>query len=253
MVGLILVYVIHSWMIGYFIKSELKLRKLRSRLLSGYCKLGLRVLGVEVDFSPDLLSKFESEGRNFLVVSNHLSYVDVLVMSSLFPAVFVTSIEVLKTPVLGELCILGGSLFVERRSREKTHLEVNSLANALRAGLNVVVFPEATTSSGEFVRPFKASMFDAAVQAQVEVLPLCIHLVSVNGGKVTPEYRDSVCYYGDMEFSSHFLRLLRLKRLKIRLKVMEPIRGTDLRELRDSSFQLISEAHSVLELHELVS
>lgn len=248
MMGLILLYVLHSWVIGFFIRNEVKLRKFRTRLLSRYCRLGLRVLGVEVDYSSELLSQFESKNRNFLVVSNHLSYVDVLVMSSLFPAAFVTSIEVLKTPVLGQLCILGGSLFVERRSREKTHLEVNSLANALRAGINVVVFPESTTSAGASVLPFKASMFDAAVQAQVEVLPLCIHLVSVNGQSVTPETRDSVCYYGDMEFSAHFFRLLRLKGLKICLKVMEPIRGSDLRELRDSSFQVISQAYSLSEL-----
>lgn len=244
MLGLMASYSVHSWVGGSFYKDEVSLRRFRSGLLSRYCRLGLKVLGIQVDFS----SETQMEGRNFLVVSNHLSYVDVLVMSSLFPALFVTSIEVLKTPVLGQLCILGGSLFVERRNRERTHLEVGSLAHALRAGMNVVVFPEATSSAGDAVLPFKASMFDAAVQAGCEVLPMCIQLTSVNDQPVTPPGRDSVCYYGDMAFVPHFIRLLNLKNAKIKLRGLAPIRRNDLRELRDQSFDVIAREHSISHL-----
>jgi len=208
--------------------------------LSAYCKVALKLLGVTVKFSSD----FDLNQRNFLVVCNHLSYVDILVMSSLFRAVFVTSVEVQKTPVLGQLSELGGSLFVERRNREKTHLEVGAVAQTLADGMNVVVFPEATSSSGETVLPFKASMFNSAVQAGVEVLPMHLRLVKVNQSAVTREMRDSVCYYGDMQFFSHFVRLLRLKSIEMHLSVLHPVYGANFRQLRDESFSLIAEAHS---------
>lgn len=243
MVGLIALYAFHSWVSGWIVRDQSGLRRFRSKLLSAYCKLGLKLLGVNVNFVSGE-SGVDLNKQNFLVVCNHLSYVDVLVMSSLFRALFVTSVEVQKTPVLGQLSELAGSLFVERRNRDKTHLEVGGIAQALADGMNVVVFPEATSSSGESVLPFKASMFNAAVQSGVEVLPMCLGLAKVNNDALTPETRDSVCYYGDMGFFSHFIRLLKLKNVEMNLSVLKPIRGADLRQLRDESFSLITEAHS---------
>ncbi len=109
--------------------------------LQSYCRFGLKVLDFEV--IHDL--KTESIGHS-LIISNHLSYMDVLCLSSLFPASYVTSIEMKNTPVLGQVCQLSACLFTERRRSKrnsKTHdKEIGQMKEYLHSGVNIVLFIE---------------------------------------------------------------------------------------------------------------
>ena len=107
-------------------------------------------------------------------MANHVSYVDILVIASRTPAVFITSVELKRTFPLGMLAWFGGSLFVERRSPAGLKQEISAIARTLQEGTSVVLFPEGTTFDGDHVRPFRSSLFTAAIRAAVPVQPVCI-------------------------------------------------------------------------------
>ncbi len=172
---------------------------------SRYARLLRRVLGLRWE-----LRGFEGDWgstRPLLIVANHLSYVDVILLAAARPCCFVTSQEIRRTPVLGQITALAGCLFVDRKNRSQLGAEVRELSEALRAGLSVVVFPEATSTNGDEVIRFRRPLFQAALDAGAGVLPLTLNYESLDGRPVDAENRDDLCWYGDMSFLPHYLRL----------------------------------------------
>ena len=95
---------------------------------------------------------------NFCIVANHVSYLDVFVLGSLIPAVFVAKKEVREWPVIGWIAWLQRTIFIERR-RSKADDEIRPLVKALNQGSNVIVFPEGTSTDGVTILPFKSTLF----------------------------------------------------------------------------------------------
>lgn len=187
-------------------------------------------------------AKLMSE-RNFLLVGNHLSYLDVLVLSSVQPCVFVTSVDMGEQFFLGDMAELGGSIFVERRHRGQIGNDIGVMAQTLRKGHNVVVYPEGTSSNGERVLPFKKSLLMSAVEAGVDVLPVVIKYTHINGEPFGPSNRDRVCWYGDMNFLPHFLGLMTLKNVRVEMHFLDPIavsKESTRHELAEKTYGAIS-------------
>lgn len=190
--------------------------------LSRFSRLALRLLGIRLTTAHERDHRTEgSRGR--LVVANHLSYVDILIISSVMPSVFVTSMELKHTFLLGALARFGGSLFVERRSPAGLKPEIEAISRVLAQGFNVVLFPEGTTSNGERVQQFKISLFDAAIKSTASVLPLCLRYRTVNRETITARNRDMIFYYGGMAFCRHIPRLLSLKSVEADLIFLRSI------------------------------
>jgi 1-acyl-sn-glycerol-3-phosphate acyltransferase len=215
-------------------------RAMRIRTVSFFSKRILALLGIRVHvFDPERL-RGNNGGR--LAVSNHVSYVDVLVISSLLPAVFITSVELKRTLVLGTLARLGGSIFVERRNPSGLKREIRDIARALDQGFPVVLFPEGTTSNGDCVEQFKNSLFNAAVSAGSDILPFCLRYTKINGQPVTPGNRDAVFYYGGMTFFRHLPGLLSRKSVDVDVIPL----GTITANADVSRKQLASLAHNAI-------
>lgn len=123
------------------------LRKCANRI-SDYSNRALRILGIRT-----FLLDVPSEIRSGLIVANHISYLDVLVLSRVAPLLFVTSTEVRDTPGLGLITRLAGCLFVERRNRSKIKSDSSDIQAALDSNIPVVLFPEGTSSDGSGVLP----------------------------------------------------------------------------------------------------
>jgi len=181
--------------------------------VSFFSSLLLSLLGIHL--SVRHRERLRQCAGNHLIVSNHLSSVDIAVLASLIPSVFVTSVELKNYFPLGLLALLGGSVFVERRSPAGLKKEIKTISNILRMDCSAVLFPEGTTSNGECVRPFKISLMDAAIMAKTDVLPLCLHYRRIDKRNVTAHNRDSILYYGGMPFFRHVLRLLSLKSIDV--------------------------------------
>ena len=140
---------------------------------------------------------------NGLLICNHVSYVDILVLVSLAPAVFVAKREVKSWPVMGLLAQLGGTVFIDRQRR--THVgEVNDeIQTALDDGALVVVFPEGTSSDGQTVLPFKSSLLEPATRLKHPLTVGRVHYTRADGAN-----DEEVCYWGDATFFPHLLNLL---------------------------------------------
>ena len=210
--------------------------------VSFYSKILMRVLGIRAEFKNSGLIKNEA---NFLIVSNHLSYLDVLILSSRFPAAFVTSQEVKESPFLGQIVSLAGCLFVERRNRSGIRNEIAALGSTLKCGMNVTIFPEATSTNGDGIKQFKRSLFEAALVNRKKVLPVTINYTSINSRPVDPSNRDILCWYGDMDFFPHFLKLLDQREILVEITLSEPIApdGQTSRTLADESFLRVSNSY----------
>lgn len=161
-----------------------------------------------------------------LIVSNHMGFVDILMLASCHPMLFVTSNEMRETPFLGLLTEMGGCIYVERRSRTKILDEMKSIVNALRAGFRVVLYPEATSTNGERVLPFKKTLMMAAAQAGVPIQPVVINFREVNGEEFSLKWRDHLCWYGDIPFATSMWKSAVLRSVKGEIEFLEPIYST---------------------------
>ena len=143
-----------------------------------------------------------------LIVSNHLSYLDIFVFGATMPCVFVSKSEVRTWPIFGALTTMAGTVYVDRKRRGDTKNANEGIRRALKQGLRVVIFPEGTSSDGSQVLPFYPSLFEPAAECDAPITAAHIGY-KLGDGLVG---RD-IAYWGDMTFFPHLLKLLSKKDL----------------------------------------
>lgn len=116
-----------------------------------------------------------------LLVSNHLSWLDIVVLHAARHCRFVSKSDVQGWPLVGRLATGAGTLYVERRSRRDAMRVVHAMAQALRDGDILAIFPEGTTGDGEVLLPFHANLLQAAISTNVPVQPLALRFVDAQG------------------------------------------------------------------------
>lgn len=129
-----------------------------------------------------------------MLVSNHVSWLDIYAINSWHPPRFVAKSEIRDWPVIGWLCAQTGVLFVERARKRDAHRIMHAIADALRAGDAIAVFPEGTTSNGLQLLPFHANLFQAPVSAGAPIRPLALRYRIASTGELTtiPAYIDDL-------------------------------------------------------------
>jgi 1-acyl-sn-glycerol-3-phosphate acyltransferase len=188
--------------------------KIQGELISLLSRVSLFILGIQISCDEGREPKSTA-----LIVANHLSYVDILIIASRYPAIFVTSKEVSDDPVLGMITRAAGCLYVNRRSPFRLREEIASMRDLLAAGISVAFFPEGTTTDGKSILKFKSPLFQASVDLpDVKVKTLCLVYTHANGESLTPAHADQIFYYGDMTFAAQFKKLLSLSSIRVSLE-----------------------------------
>ncbi len=228
-------------------------RSAGQRRLQRYSRIGLSILGIRVRLAgkEHLCGLVSSKGRLF--VGNHLSYIDILVLSSRIPLSFVTSYEIRETPVLGQLCELAGCLFVERRRRDNRSRELHEITEALLSSSDVVVFPEATSTNGDQVLQFRKPMFETAQRAQTQVIPFCLNYRSLDKKLISHQNRDHIFWYGEMPFLPHLWALAKYSAVDVRLEILDPIEVQEDRptqHIAEESFARVQSRYIPIRSHE---
>jgi 1-acyl-sn-glycerol-3-phosphate acyltransferase len=178
---------------------------------------------------PRLGVSYTAEGKiptSGLIAANHLSYYDILVFSAAAGCSFVSKAEVRDWLLFGPLARLAGTVFVRRQSAHRSAQAAEELTGCLRDGQPVTVFPEATTGDGTHLLPFRSTMFQAAIDAGVEVTPAAIGYGPLADGSV----RMDVCFWGDMSPVPHALKLFSRRRIDCRVRFGEPLPASDNRK-----------------------
>jgi 1-acyl-sn-glycerol-3-phosphate acyltransferase len=159
----------------------------------------------------------------FLLVTNHLSYVDVLVLASRLPVRFVAKAEVRRWPLLGPLCRGFGAIFIDRSDRRDIPRVLAEIERALGRGEGIILFPEGTSSAGESVLPFRSPLL--ALPAR---LGRPVHAAAL---RYDPP---SVAWWGESSLVPHLLGLFRLKRIEATVDFApEPVIDEDRKRLAE--------------------
>ncbi len=120
-----------------------------------------------------------------LLVANHVSWLDILVIHASRHCRFVAKSEVRHWPLVGALATGGGTLYVERASRRDAMRVVHHMAESLQAGDIVAIFPEGTTSDGAGLLPFHANLIQAAISAPAPVQPVALRFAERGSGRLS--------------------------------------------------------------------
>lgn len=151
--------------------------------------------------------------RPCLFVSNHVSYLDIMVIGALVQGSFVAKAEVRSWPFFGLLSRLQETVFIERRAVQSAG-QKDELTARLQAGDDLILFPEGTSSSGEHVLPFKSSLFavasDWGASHPLYVQPVSIAYTKLDGLPMGRYLRPFFAWYGDMELAGHLWQALAL-------------------------------------------
>jgi len=138
-----------------------------------------------------------------LLVSNHLSYLDVLIYGTVLPCFFVSKAEIRRWPFFGWMSRAGGTIYVERSSRSSAISVAEQIAERLQGPISVLLFPEGTSTDGSRLLPFRSRLFAPAVEAGAPVTAAAIRYVVADG---TPERE--LCWFGDAAFLPHLWKAL---------------------------------------------
>jgi 1-acyl-sn-glycerol-3-phosphate acyltransferase len=151
-----------------------------------------------------------------LILSNHVSWLDICVITALAPVVFVAKSEVAQWPVFGWLAKLQRTVFIDRQARHRTGAATGEIADRLLGGDAVVLFAEGTSSDGIRVLPFRSALIGAVHRAvgaathhkEIAVQPMSVAYVGLGGVPLGRALRERVAWYGDADLMPHFFQVL---------------------------------------------
>jgi len=214
----------------------------------GWCRRIVRALGIECEIDGPVP---EAGAGMLAVVSNHMSYLDVLLYSAIRPFVMVSKTEVRGWPLIGWITAQAGTIYVQRADvkggQTQTHAEVNAkMAEAFRSGLPVLFFPEGTTTDGSGIVPFRRGLYNSVVYDRVpmKVAAMRWELTEQNPGASIAE---NICFVGDAEFGPHLFVFLGLRGVKVKVRFgAEMVRGEDRFALSANSHEMMVEMYEEL-------
>jgi 1-acyl-sn-glycerol-3-phosphate acyltransferase len=214
----------------------------------GWCRRIVNALGIECEIDGPMPDA--TEGM-LTVVSNHLSYLDVLVYSATRPFIMVSKTEVRNWPVIGWITAQAGTIYVQRADvkggQTQTHAEVNAqMAAAFRSGLPVLFYPEGTTTDGTGIEPFRRGLFNSVVydRVPVKVAAMRWELTKPNRGATVAE---DICFLGDAAFGPHLFGFLGLYGVKVKVRFSEEtVAGDDRFALSVNAREMMVEMYDAL-------
>lgn len=160
----------------------------RERCVQAWALGMLRVIGIRLE-----VRGVPPATGPVLMVANHISWLDILVVHSARYCRFVSKSDVRHWPLVGRLATGAGTLYIERESRRDALRVVHHMAESLRDGDVLAVFPEGTTSDGVSLLPFHANLLQAAITADVPVQPVALDFLDARTGQRSL----APCYIGD--------------------------------------------------------
>ena len=210
--------------------------KYRFDLPKIFHKIVLKVLGININFKGKVTDR-----RPLILIGNHTSYIDIVVLGSVIPLSFVAKDEIRKWFFFGFLAKMQNTIFINRKNY-KTMESLYKINNNLNKKHAVVLFPEGTTNSGKRVLNFKTSLFNLFENnstLRLQSFSLCY--THVNNMPIDNRSRPQISWYGDMNIISHLSSLLKVSSIDVTI-VFHPIfstRGLDRKTISNSSFRQV--------------
>jgi 1-acyl-sn-glycerol-3-phosphate acyltransferase len=223
----ILTCIVRFWLLGLSGPRTLERRAL---WIQASARHMLKSLGIE----------YTVEGvppTHGLVVSNHLSYIDILIFSAAMPCFFVAKMEIVGWPFFGKAARSGGTIFVDRSSLASAQSVAEQMTERLKLPIPipVLLFPEGTSTDGSQVIRFHSRLIDPATSLGVPITTACVRYVLPPG----IEERE-LCWYGDETFVNHLWKVLGVTGYVAEVQFGEPRVYTDRRVAADQTHDEIT-------------
>lgn len=206
--------------------------KLRKKMVQSWCIRLLRILKVKVVIHGDSTVLFGA--KPYLLVANHISWLDIHIINSIRPVIFVAKADVSKWPIFGYLASMLGTIFLKREKLSDIKRVIQLMKDKFTNQEVVAIFPEGTSTDGKSVLPFKSNLFEAAHQAQVDVLPITIQYTENN------QYSDRAAFIGDMELIDSIKNILKGDKLVVHIHISGELSGQLTRQ------EMASQAHHLV-------
>ncbi len=177
-----------------------------------------------------------------VIISNHVSWLDIFVINSVSPCRFVAKSDIRSWPMLGWLAEQAGTIYISRGSKSDVKRIYKHLIDQIEAGERVAFFPEGTTAEQGSLLPFHANLFEAAIHAKVPVQPIALRYLNAAGS-----LHLAVDFVGDMTFAASMDNILRGGEVIVELQSLDPIptEGCHRRELAAVARQSVARALQV--------
>lgn len=155
-----------------------------------------------------------------LIVSNHISWLDIVAIGATQPCVFIAKSTVVNWPIIGYLAKMSGTLFVDRQNRKDLYKVMEKSKSAIDEGLSLVFFPEATTTNGKEIKTFHPSIYQTAIDTHstTQAVAICY---PVDACQIS-----AAPYIDDDSFISHLIRILKTPGIDVTLHYCTPIPTT---------------------------
>lgn len=190
-------------------------------------------LGVQIEVEG-ALPHIESAS---LLVSNHVSWLDIHLLDGILPARYVAKSEIRDWPIAGWIAARAGTLFINRAKRRDAGRMAEVVIDAFHQGHRVGLFAEGTTTEGDTLLRFHAALFEPALRTEVDVIPVAIRYERADGTLCR-----EAAFVGDLSFAASIGLVLRQRTIIAKVRVGEPVRAANMsrRELADRAHRDIA-------------
>ena len=202
---------------------------IRHLLIQYWAKRLLRILKIKITLNGEALKLLSKD--SYLIVSNHISWLDIPVIFSLKPVTFVSASDVKTWPIIGMLAKISGAIFVDRNRKSNLPDVIQAMNHHfLNEKQSICIFPEGITSNGYQVLPFKSSLFQSAFESDKLLLPLSIKY------KENKVLTNRTSFHGSTTLLQSFKRVAKSNQIEVILHIGHPVKPSQSR--KDLSLKL---------------
>ena len=186
----------------------------QERIIRFWCKRLLSIFEISVEVTG-LESNLMNQ-KKYLMVANHISWMDIIVIQSIKPCIFVAKSDVASWPLFGWVAQMTGTIFIKRDKISDIKKALKKMKRRL-IKRSVCIFPEGTSTNGRYLLPFKSNLFQSSMDTQKSILPLCLRYEQKN------IYTDKTAFVDDMSLLDSIIKIKQEKDIRVVVEILQPI------------------------------
>ena len=187
----------------------------QERIIRFWCKRLLSIFEIKVEVTG--LGTYLINQKKYLMVANHISWMDIIVIQSIKPCIFVAKSDVASWPLFGWVAQMTGTIFIKRDKVSDIKKALKKMKRRL-IKRSVCIFPEGTSTSGRYLLPFKSNLFQSSIDTNKSILPLCLRYEQNN------TYSDKAAFVDEMSLVDSINKIKQEKDIYVIVEVLQPIR-----------------------------
>jgi len=190
-------------------------KRQQEKIIQFWCKRLLSIFEIKVEVQG--LNNLLFNQKQYLIVANHISWMDIIVIQSIKPSIFVAKSDVASWPLFGWVAQMTGTIFIKREKVSDIKKALKKMKRRL-IKRSVCIFPEGTSTNGRYLLPFKSNLFQSSIDTNKSILPLFLRY------KQKGMYSDKVAFIGDMSLVDSIMKIKKEIDISVEVEVLQPIR-----------------------------